>query len=594
MLRVTAADDRSPFVVSARGLTIAEQTRLTAAAHRAGLARLAAGWQASHAGRVVALFQDLAWDVAPEGAAERGLESAWAAALAVAEGVAWEAPGETLVRSHGCTLYPYQEIGTRRLAMAPGGFLLADAPGLGKTLQVLAALPEGAAINIVCPRNAVSTWEDEIARWRPDLAVRKLKTRRSATPAQSGEAVIGTLESLPELTDVSTVAAGAVLVCDEAHALKGASAQAARFATWSEGVRAVRGAVWLLTGTPALNADPVELWRLLDACGRAYDTLGPEASLRGTFGHTVSEAWVPRRKRGGGLVAATVAKADLASVDEASVADLQTTTCERVERIVWTGEHAAWVDEALSRAVLRRTKESVFTDMPPVLQQVLRVHVPRDALAELARADLTRRLDADLAALERACDEDATEDELDRLVAQPAVATARRLLALAKVPAVCELLDDLEAASEPVLVFTSHTAPALEIGRRRGWATITGGVTSDRRGKIKREFQIGSWDDGTATDGAPGWAAGVAMTIRAASESLTLTRSAHVVFVDEDFVPARNSQAIHRADRIGQRRTVTVIRCIADHPVDRRIAAILTAKKRFARTLLAGIENRAG
>ena len=82
------------------------------------------------------------------------------------------------------------------------------------------------------------------------------------------------------------------------------------------------------------------------------------------------------------------------------------------------------------------------------------------------------------------------------------------------------------------------------------------------------------------------------MTIRAASESLTLTRAAYVIFIDRDWVPARNSQAEARAHRIGQKRPVSVLNFVADHPIDRRVASIIGAKEAFGGQLLAGIENR--
>lgn len=598
-LRVTAADDRSPFIVRDPA-SLPSRAAVASAANAAGLLRAGVGWAAEHPERVVMLFAALGegWVPDPDDVAARGLAGAWDAALADEDaGAPWSspAPGESLVRARGCVPYPYQEVGARRLHRAPGGLLLADAPGLGKTLQVLAALPTGAAVNVACPRNAVPTWEDEVARWRPDLTARSLKKRGSATPAAPGEVVVGTLESLPllEWADRARLTAGATLVCDEAHALKGDSAQARRFASWSDATRAVRGSVWLLSGTPVLNADPAELWRLLDACGRAHDTLGPEDALRSIFGHRVDHVWVPRRRRGGARVTVPAGAGGLASVTEESVEALRVATCEQVEKITWTGEHPAWVDEALARAVLRRTKEHVARDMPAITYQDVRVHVPRDVLRELARADASRRLEAELDALARAVGEGAREDELDRLAAQPAVATARRLLAAAKVPGTGEVLDALADAGEPALLFSSHVEPARELGARAGWAVIDGSVTGDRRGRIRHDFQAGAWSAALGGGSAPGLVAvGVSMTIRAASESLTLTRAAEVVFLDRDWVPSRNEQAACRAHRIGQKRSVTVRNIIADHPVDRRIAQVLAAKTGFGRALLAGVENR--
>lgn len=597
-LRVTSTDDRSPLVVHRAGLTLHELSALAGAASRCGLVSAGPhGFAAVHPQRVVDLFVDLGWDPAFDAESDRAVASAWAAADARFAGEPWAPPGDALVRAQGCTPYAYQETGSARLATSPGGLILADAPGLGKTLQVLLALPPWAAVNVACPRNAVPTWEDEVARWRPDLTVRALKKRGSARPAAPGEVVVGTLESYPvfDYAWTSQLAPGAYLVCDEAHSLKGESAQAERFKSWARVMQATRGSVWLLSGTPVLNADPEELWRLLDACGRAHDTLGPVSGLRGLFGHTVETVWVPRRKRGTGhrVRAVVDGPIDLCSVTPETIAATQAVTHEEIERVTWTGEHLSWVDDALSKAIVRRTKEAVFKDMPAITRQDVRVHVPPSVLRELSKADVGRRLAAELDALERAVGAGAREEELDRLAAQPAVATARKLLAAAKVPAVLLALDDLEAAGEPALVFSAHVAPALEIGERPGWAIITGDVTGERRGKIRTDFQIGRWstqhNGGTVTGGE---ARGVSMSIRAASESLTLTRAATVLFVDLDWVPARNEQAEARAHRIGQKRPVSVLRFVADHAIDRRVMLIIGAKSRFGNQLLAGIENR--
>lgn len=600
-LRVTTQDDRSPLVVHKTGLNVGEQVALAGAAHRCGLiAGGHVGFVAVHPQRVVDLFVDLGWDPAFDAGSDRAVADAWAAAEALMHehlGATWRPPGDALVRGVGCVPYAFQETGSTRLATSPGGLILADAPGLGKTLQVLLALPPGAAVNVACPRNAVPTWEDEVARWRKDLTVRSLKKRGSARPARPGDVVVGTLESLPafDYAWAADVVPGSYLICDEAHSLKGESAQAARFKSWARVVQNTRGWTWLLSGTPVLNADPEELWRLLDACGRAYDTLGPASGLRGLFGHTVDTMWIPRRKRGTGQRVRSVVDGpvDLCSVTAESAAAAHAETHEQVERVTWTGQHLAWVDDALSRAIVRRTKEAVFEDMPAITRQDVRVHVPASVLRELAKIDVGKRLTAELDALERALGADAREDELDRLAVQPAVATARKLLAAAKVEAVMLALDDLEAAGEPALVFSAHVTPALEVGARPGWAVISGDVTGERRGKIRADFQAGRWSaqhNGGSVAG--GDARGVSMTIRAASESLTLTRAATVLFVDRDWVPARNEQAEARAHRIGQTRPVMVLRFVADHPIDRRVASIIAAKEAFGGRLLAGIENR--
>ena len=69
----------------------------------------------------------------------------------------------------------YQRVGCRFGALA-GNFMLADEPGLGKTLQYLGTLIEtnawrGANL-VIAPKTALeSTWGDEIRKWTPDAEV---------------------------------------------------------------------------------------------------------------------------------------------------------------------------------------------------------------------------------------------------------------------------------------------------------------------------------------------------------------------------------------------------------------------------------------
>jgi SNF2 family DNA or RNA helicase len=66
---------------------------------------------------------------------------------------------------------PYQSHGAGFLALSAGA-LLADEPGLGKTLQTLAALVESDSktILVTCPRTATRTvWMEEAHRWAPSI-----------------------------------------------------------------------------------------------------------------------------------------------------------------------------------------------------------------------------------------------------------------------------------------------------------------------------------------------------------------------------------------------------------------------------------------
>ena len=75
-----------------------------------------------------------------------------------------------------CDLFPFQRRGVKWLCRRDGG-ILADDMGLGKTVQVIAAIRvlfnHGILRStlVVCPRSLVSTWSEEFRRWAPELGV---------------------------------------------------------------------------------------------------------------------------------------------------------------------------------------------------------------------------------------------------------------------------------------------------------------------------------------------------------------------------------------------------------------------------------------
>lgn len=63
-------------------------------------------------------------------------------------------------------LYSFQKIGATFLSEMSGA-LLADVPGLGKTIQTIAALEDAHNILVFCPASLKYTWKEEIEKWYP-------------------------------------------------------------------------------------------------------------------------------------------------------------------------------------------------------------------------------------------------------------------------------------------------------------------------------------------------------------------------------------------------------------------------------------------
>ena len=197
-------------------------------------------------------------------------------------------------------LFPHQRAGVEFLATARQA-LLADEPGLGKTVQAIRALKklqdkgeEVFPALIVCPNTLKSNWEREFNRWWPDIDVTVIKgsatKRRSLFENQSQVYVINweSLRSHSRLEGYGSIALSRCTACgghdskisearcevhprelnqidfksvvaDEIHRSKDPKSKQTR-ALWSASKNAEFK--FALTGTPIAN-DVVDLWPIL-------------------------------------------------------------------------------------------------------------------------------------------------------------------------------------------------------------------------------------------------------------------------------------------------------------------------------------------
>ncbi|KAH9278152.1 TATA-binding protein-associated factor [Echinococcus granulosus] len=74
---------------------------------------------------------------------------------------------------------------------------------------------------------------------------------------------------------------------------------------------------------------------------------------------------------------------------------------------------------------------------------------------------------------------------------------------------------------------------------------------------------------------------------------LNLTGADTVIFVEHDWNPCRDLQAMDRAHRLGQRRVVSVFRLLTAGSIEERIMSLQAFKRHLARTLISQSDNRA-
>lgn len=167
-----------------------------------------------------------------------------------------------------CEFYPHQVDGIRKLARM-NSFILADEPGLGKSLQALTVfaidVERGIASRalIICLATLKGNWLDEIAKHTSFRAM-----QLSGTPAQRANQLdefqtgdyhilVMNYEQVPSHVDDLNALDFDVVIYDEAHAIKNPKSKRTKAC---HKLRAKRHA--LLTGTPLMN-NVADLWSLL-------------------------------------------------------------------------------------------------------------------------------------------------------------------------------------------------------------------------------------------------------------------------------------------------------------------------------------------
>jgi SWI/SNF-related matrix-associated actin-dependent regulator 1 of chromatin subfamily A len=439
---------------------------------------------------------------------------------------------EELMARTGLQPYPFQRDGILWLLQHTRA-LLADDMGLGKTMQALWALPDAARALVICPSGLKYNWQAECERWRPDLSPIVLEGWGSFRLPGSGEVVIVNFELLPpteprtakgdkpkkgrrpwEPDCYSYDTSDVVVIVDEASFARNTKSERGR-ATRQLASDARR--CWLLTGTPLMNR-PMCLWGTL----RAGDM--HELVFRGWGGFT--HGFRARKNRWGGYE---------------------------------FGQPRPEVAEKLRRLMIRRKKDDVLDDLPPVRT--------REVICRGVGKQLQLRLDT-------AMEYWVSEGQTRRKGALPRelppfeeFSELRMLLAESRISDMLSIVEQHEETETPLVVFSAHRAPIEELHKRAGWEVILGGQSpSITQGVVKR-FQAGELK-------------GVGLSIRAGGYGHTLTRASHVLFVDLSWVPSENRQAIDRVRRIGQKASrILVTRLVSDHALDRHVLKLLDEKQ---------------
>jgi superfamily II DNA or RNA helicase len=436
------------------------------------------------------------------------------------------------------TLRDYQKAGIgwlQFLTELRAGGILADDMGLGKTLTTLALIQwrkeqEGTKPTlVVAPTSVLANWLREAARFTPELRTVLLhgdrRNERHAL-ARRSDLVITSYGVLRSDIEILSAIDWRIVAVDEAQTIKNAGSST------SECARRLRAETRLaLSGTPVENR-LAELWAIMDFAN---------PGLLGTLREFENRYEAPITHDGDPLAAA------------------------RLRAVV-------------RPFVLRRTKREVLTELPPK-EEVARVlslspgqRKMYDAMAAILRDEIGGEvrskgvgrsafhvLTALLRLRQMACDPRLIDPAAD-----PALSAKREVF--------LELARQLQAEGRRALVFSGFRQ-LLELWRgdlekEKISFEYLDGTTTDRDARVHR-FQ-----NGTATL--------FLISLKAGGTGLNLTAADTVIHIDPWWNPAVEEQATDRAHRMGQSRSVTVYRLIAEGTVEEKITLLKARKKDLA------------
>lgn len=453
----------------------------------------------------------------------------------------------------GLAYLPYQRADIA-YAWARRDTLIADEPGLGKTIQALGIanmmLGEGAErvwMLVVAPKIALWNWKREAEKWLMKPHTVALWTTKKQPDA---DIIIVNYDIAAKLAEPLRAISWDMAVFDEAHALKTEDAKRTvailgSYKSKTEAINATRRL--FLTGTPILNR-PVELFPMLKSMGF------PDASRFRTFAELYC----------GGHQGAYGYKSDGAT----RMPQLQ----ERLR----------------ASLMVRRLKADVLPDLAPKRYSVVQFEQDTPALraavaAEQEWAALDSRRQADAAAAEmqlmvarQSGDEEQIRAAIGRMrgcggIDFMDISTIRHATAFAKVPLVVEHLVGLLDGSDESILCMAHHGDVIEgiveglRAAEHDAAVITGSTSDadrqraqdDIQSKRKRVF-VGS--------------------MRACGVAITLSAATTVVFAEQDWTPGVMVQAEDRAHRIGQQGSVLIQYLVVDGSIDVDMANTVAGK----------------
>jgi SNF2 family DNA or RNA helicase len=456
-----------------------------------------------------------------------------------------------------CTMRQYQSDGLNWLNFlqtAGLGGCLADDMGLGKTIQTLALLQHNKedfhlhdqisgetelslfpghssklTSLIIVPASLIYNWENEIKRFVPDMKVYSYKgnqRKKSTSYFQNFDIILSSYHTIRQDVELISSFSFHYIILDESQVIKNPASMLYRTVT-----RLISEFKLVLTGTPIENS-LTDLWTQLNFVNPGL--LGELAFFRREFAK-------PIEKMG-------------------------------------DDEQELKLRKIIQPFILRRTKEMVASDLPPVTEQTVfcdmtdeqfkvydeeKSSVRNSILKSIASTGIEKSAIVVLQGLMK----------LRQLSNHPVLANDEYAFGSGKFETVLQDMESVMAEGHKILVFSSFVKHldlyAEELRKKRiCFAMLTGAST--QREKIVNSFQLDPENKIFL------------ISLKAGGVGLNLTAADYVFILDPWWNPASEMQALNRAHRIGQNKNVFVYRYITSNSIEEKIVRLQEKKSRLA------------
>ena len=417
--------------------------------------------------------------------------------------------------------------------------ILADDMGLGKTLEMIsliASLKATKPVLIVSPKSLIYNWENEFRKWNPEANVFVLDGDKSSRNVvisnidnSKGDIYVTSYDSLRNDVDLMTKYSFSLVVLDEAQSIANVYAKKTR------AVKEIQSDhKFVLTGTPIQNS-LLDLWSVFDFLMPGY--LPSFKNFSAQYGKL--------------------------TIDD-----------QEMKKILM---------KKVAPFVLKRTKKEVLKDLPPKEEQVLTVNMSDkqrelyDAYIQRARNALNDPESNKIAIL-------AEITRLREICVDPSMFIENFLDESAKLQVAVEQIKMAIENGHKVIAFSSFAKTLFHLKEMLGHEKIASYMIY---GDTKAKDRIMMAEDFNTKEEVKV----MLVSLKAGGTGLNLVGADIVIHLDPWWNLAAENQASDRAHRIGQKRSVTVIKMVCKNSIEERVIELQEKKKELTSVISEGDEG---